>query len=191
MFWLNLLLLLNYFLFKLHGLIFLKKIWSHFIFIFYGKMQIYGIVLGERVVSMALLAPEYFFIPFWQGWEINIYRMECDYPWAGVQSSLLGALFAKELHEEGGVTSSFPSEVSLKYNLHFCSAKTHRSILVKNSYIKCHLETQTWGQEMKVLDCAWLWILFTVTQSKEFHLFPHAHTEWLFFLTCWSDTVKL
>lgn len=106
----------------------LKKIWSHFIFIFYGKMQIYGTVLGERVVSMALLAPEYFFIPFWQGWEINIYRMECDYPWAGVQSSLLGALFAKELHEEGGVTSSFPSEVSLKYNLHFCSAKTHRSI---------------------------------------------------------------
>lgn len=75
-------------------------------------MQIYGTVLGRRVVSMALLAPAYFFIPFCQEWELNIYRMECDYPWAGVQSSLLGELFAKELHEEGGATSSFSSEVS-------------------------------------------------------------------------------
>lgn len=75
-------------------------------------MQIYGTVLGERVVSVALLAPAYFFIPFCQGWEINRYRMECDYPWAGVQSSLLGALFGKKLHEEGGESSSFSSEVS-------------------------------------------------------------------------------
>lgn len=41
-------------------------------------MQIYGSVLGERVISMALLPPVYFFIPFCQRWEINIYRMECD-----------------------------------------------------------------------------------------------------------------
>lgn len=75
-------------------------------------MQIYVTVLGERVVSMALLSPAYFFIHFCQGWKINIYRMECDYPWAGVQSSLLGALFAMELQRKEVRTSSFPSEMS-------------------------------------------------------------------------------
>lgn len=88
-------------------------------------MQIYGSVLGERVVSVALLTPAYFFIPFCQGWKINIYRMECDYPWAGVQSSLLGALFATELQRKEVRTSSFPSEVSNWNTVCTCAPLKH------------------------------------------------------------------
>lgn len=156
-------------------------------------MQIYVTVLGERVVSMALLAPAYFFIRFCQGWKINIYRMECDYPLSrGSRAHFLEHYLPWSCKGRKLELLPFPqrcqTEIQSAFLLHW---NMQEHLQLKNSYIQCHLETWTWGQEMRVLDCAWLWILFTVTQGKEFHLFPHAYTKWLFFLMCWSDTVKL
>lgn len=151
-------------------------------------MQVYGTVLGERMLSMALLAPAHIFI-FLSGMRKKYIQ---KWVWLPLSSGPELIFWSIICHEEGGEASSFPqrcqTEIQSTFPLHW-NMQDHPQL--RNSYIQCHLQTRTWGQEMGALDYAWLWILFTMTLSKEFHLFPHAHTKWLFFLMCWSDTVKL